>query len=228
MQSYEAGAWYLASFELTLLAEIPLSLAMASGTSLDAGEMLTCGVFMPFCMLFAPAAASEVVGALLVFLLDLGALLIAPAVTAGVADAADVQVDFPIVFTTGMSSAISLGFVGAGLSGDLPGLGMLVGGALGLAGGLTYSILRVDALARDPRLGVETNFLLWAPAIAGPLSALILAAAGADPSVTLLVSGIVGLLAIGASILAIELQLAEPAASPAPGPLVGGVPVLEF
>ncbi len=231
MQSYEAGAWYLTSFELTLLAELPLSLAIAGGDGgVPALEAAACGIMLPFCLVASPNSARNLFAMFAVLLLDIVALAVAPAVTAAVADAEDYQVDFPIIFTTGMSSAISFSFLGGALgsAGDMGGLGALLGGAVGLAGGLAYSIWRVDPLARDPRLGIETNFLMWAPAIAGPLTAFILAAAQVDPAVTLFVSGLVGLLSIGASILAIELQLAEPAVAPSPGPLVGGVSVAEF
>jgi len=226
LSSFEAGAWYLTSFELTLLAEIPASLLVAGNVE-HTDRALLCGILLPICLLASPGSASDGLLLVLLGLFDVAALAVVPAVTAAVADAADWPVEFPVVFTTGLSSAISLAFVGAGLTRpDLRAVGTLVGAALGLGGGLTYSILRIDPLARDPRVGIEGNFLMWTPALIGPLAALVTAALDAPPEVVLIVSGLAGLLSIGFSILSIELALAEPAAS-APGPLIGAS-VVEF
>ena len=226
-QSYEAGAWFLTALELTLIAEIPLSLAVGEGV--DGNEALKCSLLLPLCLLFTPQHAGGVLVVAAVFALDAIAAIVVPSVSAAVADAVDAPVDFPIVFTTGLSGAISMAFLGGGVgaTGGAGAVGALIGAAVGLGGGLTYSLLRLEPLARDPRVGVEVNFLMWAPATLGPLALAIATMAGADSEVVAIVGGIAGLLSVGLSILAIEVALSEPLPPPMPAPLLSS-PALRF
>lgn len=197
----------------------------------DSRALVLCTLLLPMCALaplFGLEGPSDLLAALLVLTLDVLMIGVVPPIVAASADAGGLAVDFPLVLTTsvagGISTALFATGIGIGAGGEDVGiLFAIVGGVLGAAGGFAYSALRVNELARDPRVGLEANFLVWAPAVLGPIASFLMLAVDAGPVVGPIVAGLVGLLAMGASILAAEIALANE-----PPPPVMMAPLADF
>jgi len=90
------------------------------------------------------------------------------------------------------------------------GIGAVIGGLTLAAATSTYAALRHTELTHDPRVGVEANFLMWAPPLVMLLTGVVGLAAELPPEVGLLLAGFLGLAAQATCIGIAETVLAEP------------------
>lgn len=145
--------------------------------------------------------------------LMLGLALVGSGVAAGVAQATEAPVEPPMVFHHSFIAAALLGgtvsfaLTEAGETGDARlgiGIAALVAGAAGMA---TYSVLRRRELAHHPELVEEAHVLSWVPVLTAALVGGVLGAIIEETGV--LIGAISGLVALGVSILAVEIAISE-------------------
>ncbi len=214
LQSANGAAIYLAALEGTLLVEVPFGVAIAATNGSSFDQMIGCMVFFPLCVLGGAADSTmfDMTVALLAIVGGVGALLVVPPIFGGVGGNDGWDVDGSLGLTSGVHGLAAGGLLGAGLGslGDSPELGTVLGGVLGAAGSITYTALRLDMLAREPRVGVEANLLMWAPPTAMLLAGLIAALAEMDGPAAMVFAGLVGLLAQGVAITLTEVAIANP------------------
>ena len=213
LQAANGAALYLGSLEGILALGIPIGIAMALQNEGDVGTALLCMAVMPLCLAFAPTTANDAAAAVLAALLGIGAILVVPPVVGGVGGAAGWDADGSLVLTSGFNGLLTGGLVGGALdiaAGGGGEIGALLGGLTSSALSVTYSVLRLDPLVRDPRAGVEANLLMWGPPSAMLVSALFLAIAEVDAEIAMFVTGILGLTAQAVAIGLAEAALSEP------------------
>jgi hypothetical protein len=213
LQAANGAALYLGSLEGILALGIPIGIAMALQNEGDVGTDLLCMAVMPLCLAFAPTTANDAAAAVLAALLGIGAILVVPPVVGGVGGAAGWDADGSLVLTSGFNGLLTGGLVGGALdiaAGGGGEIGALLGGLTSSALSVTYSVLRLDPLVRDPRAGVEANLLMWGPPSAMLVSALFLAIAEVDAEIAMFVTGILGLTAQAVAIGLAEAALSEP------------------
>lgn len=213
LQASNGAALYLGSLEGVLLAGAPIALAIAASNGADFGEALVCTVLLPFCALFVPELARDVGTMFLVVLLGSAIVLAVPPSIAGVGGAAGWDADGSLVLTTGIHGLLEGAMLGGAIdlatSGE-GGIGAVIGGLTLAAGASTYAALRHTELTHDPRVGVEANFLMWAPPVIMLLTGIVALAAELPPEVGLLLAGLLGLAAQATCIGLAEAALAGP------------------
>jgi len=213
LQAANGGALYLGSLEGIFVVGAPIGLALALANGSDLAEGLMCMMLFPLCAVLLPGTAAGTVTVVLGVLLSAALVLATPPTIAGVGGAEGWDADGSLVLTSGTHGLLSGGLLGAGIGGLAGGsreAGGVIAGLLGSAGAITYSALRLDALVRDPRLGVEANLLMWGPPVAMIVTAIVARIAGLEPDVGMILAGVMGLLAHGLAFTLAEVALAEP------------------
>lgn len=174
----------------------------------------------------AGIAASDSESAQGVAYLMLALAIIGSGVSAGVAQATDAPVEPPMVFHHAFIAAalfggtMSFALTEAGETGDVRtalGIAALVAGAAGMA---TYSVLRRRELAHHPELVEEAHILSWVPVLSAALVGGVLGAIVGEAGV--LVGAVSGLVALGLSIVAVEIAISENPEEMVP-PMMGGL-----
>ena len=146
------------------------------------------------------------------------AAVVSSAVLSGVTQAYGVTVEPAMVFHHGIVGGALLGGLmsfslrAAGERGDALSIVGVAGLIAGAGGAATYSVLRMERLAHDPRLVEEAHFLSWGPILAASLVGVVLTAIGLDE-----LSGVIAT-SVGLAVLGVAITLAEVAIAEHPWP----------
>lgn len=171
-------------------------------------------------------AASHPRDAQTVSFLMIAATFLVSGVLAGVTQALDAPVEPPMVFHHSLIGAALVGGMmsfSVRVSGERSsevanGFG-IAGLIIGVGASATYSVLRMDRLARDPALVEEAHLMSWGPVLTAAILGAILSAAGLEDAAAL-IGAVAGLIFLGAAITAVEVAIAENPAPATTMPLV--------